>query len=45
MFPQDMSEQKKKLMGMLGTAVTSLHKLDTILPAVQASASATKATA
>ena len=35
MFPDDLSEQKKKLMGMLGTAVGSLHKLDTILPAVQ----------
>ena len=36
MFPQDMKEQKAKLMAMLGTAVTNLHKLDTILPAVQA---------
>ena len=45
MFPQDLTEQKKKLMGMLGTAVGSLHKLETILPAVQASASATRATA
>jgi len=35
MFPQDLTEQKKKLMGMLGTAVGSLHKLETILPAVQ----------
>ena len=35
MFPQDLSEQKKKLMGMLGTAVGSLHKLETILPAVK----------
>ena len=35
MFPQDLTEQKKKLMGMLGTAVGSLHKLDAILPAVQ----------
>ena len=33
---QDLTEQKKKLMTMLGTAVASLHKLDTILPAVQA---------
>src|SRR5258708_39143548 len=33
MFPQDMKEQKAKLMGMLGTAVTNLHKLETILPA------------
>ena len=36
LFPQDMAEQKKKLMAMLATAVTNLHKLDTILPAVQA---------
>jgi len=35
MFPQDMKEQKAKLMGMLGTAVTNLHKLETILPAVK----------
>lgn len=36
MFPQDMKEQKVKLMSMLGTAVTNLHKLETILPAVKA---------
>ena len=35
MFPDDLREQKKKLMAMLGTAVASLHKLDTILPAVK----------
>ncbi|HTE35392.1 MAG TPA: globin domain-containing protein, partial [Reyranella sp.] len=35
-FPQDMAEQKTKLMAMLATAVTNLHKLDTILPAVEA---------
>lgn len=35
MFPQDLGEQKKKLIGMLATAVNSLHKLDTIVPAVQ----------
>jgi len=34
LFPEDLSEQKKKLMGMLGTAVGSLHKLEAILPAV-----------
>jgi len=45
MFPQDLTEQKKKLMGMLGTAVGSLHKLETILPPCRTSASATKATA
>ncbi|WP_428677642.1 globin family protein [Reyranella sp.] len=36
MFPADMKEQKVKLMSMLGTAVTNLHKLDEILPAVKA---------
>ncbi|TAJ87884.1 MAG: hemin receptor [Reyranella sp.] len=36
LFPQDMKEQKVKLMAMLGTAVSSLHKLDEILPAVKA---------
>ena len=36
MFPQDMTQQKAKLMTMLGTAVTNLHKLDEILPAVKA---------
>ena len=35
MFPQDLGEQKKKLMAMLGTAVGNLHKLETILPAVK----------
>jgi hemoglobin-like flavoprotein len=36
MFPADLKEQKVKLMAMLGTAITNLHKLDTILPAVKA---------
>ena len=35
MFPDDLREQKKKLMAMLGTAVGNLHKLETILPAVK----------
>lgn len=35
MFPEDLAEQKKKLIGMLATAVSSLHKLETIVPAVQ----------
>lgn len=35
LFPQDMREQKKKLMQMIGTAVNSLHKVDTIVGAVQ----------
>lgn len=34
-FPDDMSEQKSKLMAMLGVAVNGLTRLDTILPAVQ----------
>lgn len=34
-FSEDMSEQKKALMGMLAVAVNGLKKLDTILPAVQ----------
>jgi hemoglobin-like flavoprotein len=36
MFPEDMAEQKVKLMAMLGTAVANLHQLETILPAVKA---------
>ncbi|SKA04190.1 Hemoglobin-like flavoprotein [Enhydrobacter aerosaccus] len=36
LFPADLSEQKKKLMAMLATAVTNLHRLDAILPAVKA---------
>jgi hemoglobin-like flavoprotein len=36
LFPSELAEQKKKLMAMLGTAVTNLHRLDTILPAVKA---------
>ncbi|GJD75530.1 globin family protein [Methylobacterium goesingense] len=35
MFPEDMREQKKKLMAMLGLAVTNLHKPDTVVPALQ----------
>jgi len=35
LFPADMTEQKKKLMAMLVTAVTNLHRLDEILPAVK----------
>ncbi len=35
MFPDDMSNQKDKLMGMLGTAVNNLHQVETIIPAVQ----------
>jgi hemoglobin-like flavoprotein len=36
LFPEDLTEQKKKLMQMLATAVTNLHRAETILPAVQA---------
>src|SRR5215203_6918801 len=36
LFPQDLSQQKKKLMQMLATAVVNLHQLQKILPAVQA---------
>ena len=36
LFPQDLGEQKTKLMAMLSTAVANLHKLDTIMPAVKA---------
>ncbi len=35
MFPQDLSGQKEKLMGMIGTAVHNLHQVNEILPAVQ----------
>lgn len=34
-FPEDMTEQKKRLMEMLATAVTNLHQIETIVPAVQ----------
>jgi hemoglobin-like flavoprotein len=36
LFAEDMTKQKRALMGMLATAVNGLKKLDTILPAVQA---------
>ena len=36
LFPDDLSEQKKKLMAMLGTAVGALTRLDQLLPAVRA---------
>lgn len=35
MFSGDMSEQGKKLMRMIGTAVNGLDRLDDIVPAVQ----------
>jgi hemoglobin-like flavoprotein len=36
LFPQNLSQQKNKLMQMLATAVTNLHQMEKILPAVQA---------
>ena len=36
LFPQDLSQQKKKLMQMLATAVANLHQVQNILPAVEA---------
>lgn len=36
MFPNDLADQKKKLMAMLGTAVAGLTKPDALLPAVRA---------
>lgn len=35
LFPEDLGEQKKKLIGMLATAVTNLHQVDKIIPAVE----------
>lgn len=35
LFPEDLKEQKKKLIGMLATAVTNLHQVDKIMTAVQ----------
>lgn len=35
MFSDDMTEQKKKLMAMVGLAVTNLDKPDVVVPALQ----------
>ena len=35
LFPEDMSDQKRKLMQMLATAVENLHQVEQILPAVE----------
>jgi hemoglobin-like flavoprotein len=35
LFKGDMTCQGRKLMTMIGTAVANLHRLDTIIPAVQ----------
>lgn len=34
LFPEDLTEQKKKLIAMLVTAVTNLHQVETLAPAV-----------
>ena len=36
MFPEDLTEQKKKLMAMLGTVVAGLDRIDALMPAVRA---------
>jgi nitric oxide dioxygenase len=36
MFPEDLTEQKKQLIAMLGTAVAGLSHLDTLVSAVRA---------
>ncbi len=35
LFPDDLSDQKEKLISMLSTAVNNLHQIETIVPAVQ----------
>jgi hemoglobin-like flavoprotein len=35
LFPDDLAEQKKKLIAMLATAVTNLHQVDKIIGAVE----------
>ena len=35
MFPEDLTEQKRKLMAMIGRAVAGLNQLDALVPAVQ----------
>jgi hemoglobin-like flavoprotein len=35
LFPDDLTEQKKKLMQMIATAVGNLHQVEKILPAVE----------
>jgi hemoglobin-like flavoprotein len=35
LFKGDMAAQGRKLMAMIGTAVSNLHQIDTIIPAVQ----------
>jgi hemoglobin-like flavoprotein len=35
LFPDDLREQKKKLMTMLATVVANLHKIEEVLPVIQ----------
>jgi hemoglobin-like flavoprotein len=35
LFPADLTSQKEKLMAMIATAVTNLHQVEKIVPAVQ----------
>lgn len=35
LFPDDLASQKKKLIGMLATAVANLHQVEKIIPAVE----------
>jgi hemoglobin-like flavoprotein len=35
LFPSDLTEQKKKLMQMIAVAVTNLHQVEKIVPAVE----------
>lgn len=35
LFPQDLTDQKSKLMQMLGTVVTNLHQVETVVPAAE----------
>jgi hemoglobin-like flavoprotein len=35
LFPADLTRQKKKLMQMLGTAISNLHEVDKIIPIVE----------
>jgi nitric oxide dioxygenase len=36
LFPEDLREQKRKLMAMIATAVGGLHNLDALVPAIKA---------
>jgi hemoglobin-like flavoprotein len=35
MFPDDMAKEKEKLVSVLNTVVTSLHKLESLVPTVE----------